>query len=265
MKVTLIGNGAISQFVQSELVKRGHEICAILVRTGSVRNLTLDHETSPVFISRAEDIPNEIDHVIDCAGHSGLREHGAKILRGKRNLITLSLGALAEDDLRQSLECAARSGGSKLYLASGAIGGLDCLRAAKVGNLSCVRYTGRKPPLGWQGSSAERKLDLESITITPKTHFLGSARDAATEYPKNANVAAAVALAGLGFDDTKVELIADPNITQNIHEIAAKGDFGDMHLRISGEALPNNPRSSALAAMSVVSILERLDGPLLSL
>jgi aspartate dehydrogenase len=77
-------------------------------------------------------------------------------------------------------------------------------------------------------------------------------------YPKNANVVAAVALAGIGFDDTTVRLIADADISANIHEVQAKGDFGMFTFQISGQSLPDNPRSSALAAMSVISKLDSL-------
>ena len=83
-------------------------------------------------------------------------------------------------------------------------------------------------------------------------HFSGNARDAALEYPKNANVAASVALAGIGFDDTRVELVADPGIDRNVHEVLARGDFGRCEFCIEGLALPGNPRSSAITAMSVV-------------
>ena len=128
------------------------------------------------------------------------------------------------------------------------------------GELTQVTYRGRKPPQGWRGSPAESKLDLDALSEA-STHFRGSARDAALEYPKNANVAASVALAGIGFDATVVELIADPGITRNVHEIVAEGEFGRCEFHIEGKSLPDNPRSSAITAMSVVREILNLASP----
>ncbi|MEY8838441.1 aspartate dehydrogenase, partial [Cribrihabitans sp. XS_ASV171] len=114
---------------------------------------------------------------------------------------------------------------------------------------------------GWKGSPAEERLDLDRLD-TAATHFEGTARDAALAYPKNANVAAAVALAGAGFEATRVRLVADPGVSANIHEIHAAGSFGQFHFRIEGHALPDNPRSSALAAMSVVAAVARQTAPI---
>ena len=186
-----------------------------------------------------------------------MRTLGPDILRRGKDLTTVSIGALADERVQQSLEQAAAEGNAKLHLASGAIGALDCLQAASVGTLEKVTYVGRKPPEGWKGSPAESKLNLDDLSPGEHVHFDGTARDAAMQYPKNANVAAAVALAGVGFDDTRVLLIADPGLDENIHELRATGDFGRFSFEIRGNALPDNPRSSALAAMSVVSTLER--------
>ena len=256
MKIGIIGEGAIGSYVRDRLLDRGHMIRAILLRPERLQN----HEPEPndtLYVASVEELPDDIDHMIDCAGHSALKRYGSDILRRGTDLTTVSIGALADPDLYQSLEQAAIEGHARLHLASGAIGALDCLRAADIGTLQSVTYVGRKPPRGWKGSPAETKLDLDNLTAGAETHFDGTARVAATEYPKNANVAAAVALAGIGFDDTRVKLIADPDVNENIHEVQATGDFGHFSFEIRGQSLPDNPRSSALAAMSVVSALEQ--------
>ncbi|PVA05463.1 aspartate dehydrogenase [Thalassorhabdomicrobium marinisediminis] len=253
MKIGLIGGGAIGRYVAERLTAQGDGPHALLVRPGRL------DEASGDGIDRfgsVADLPSDIDLMVDCAGHGALIEHGAAILERGIDLITVSLGALADPQLEAQLTHAAEAGGAQLHLASGAIGALDALQAARVGGLTDVTYTGRKPPNGWRGSPAEDHLDLDALNEAA-THFEGTARQAATDYPKNANVAAAVALAGIGFDATQVRLIADPQVTANIHEVTAKGTFGQFTFHIEGTALPDNPRSSALAAMSVIAAIRR--------
>ena len=256
MKIGIIGDGAIGSYVRDSLLERGHVIGAILKRRERLQGRATERDGT-LYVASVGDLPDDIEHMIDCAGHLALRSYGPDILRRGTDLTTVSIGALADPDLHQGLEKAATEGHAKLHLASGAIGALDCLRAARVGSLQSVTYIGRKPPRGWQGSAAETRLDLDNLDAGAEVHFDGTARDAAMEYPKNANVAAAVALAGLGFDKTQVKLIADPGISENIHEIQACGDFGRFSFEIRGQSLPDNPRSSALAAMSIVSMLEQ--------
>ena len=256
MQLAIIGDGAIGGYVRNKACEHGHDVRAVLLRPERLKDPA--KEAGDILcVSGVSDLPRNIDHVVDCAGHTALTSYGPDILRRGINLTTVSLGALADPNLFDRLERAATEGQSKLCLASGAIGALDCLRAARVGTLEHVTYIGRKPPLGWQGSPAETRLDLDNLTAGPATHFEGSARNAATEYPKNANVAAAVALAGIGFDRTHVQLIADPDITENIHEVRATGEFGRFSFEISGNSLTGNPRSSILAAMSVISTLDQ--------
>ncbi len=253
MKIALIGKGAIAGYVAQALDDRGHNLAAVLVREGKAADGTIQE------VDSVGALPPDIDLVIDCAGHTALATLGPEILRRGYDMITVSIGALADAEIEAALRDAAQLGGAKLHLASGAIGALDSLAAARVGTLGSVTYTGRKPPRGWKGSRAEDTLDLDHLSEGAHLHFTGSARDAALAYPKNANVAAAVALAGLGFDDTKVQLIADTSISQNIHEVSAEGEFGQFQFQIGGHSLPNNPRSSALAAMSVLSKLDQLN------
>ena len=256
MIIGMIGQGAIGRYVRDRLLERGHALRVVLVRSERMQYQAATHRDT-LLVDAVAELPDDIDHMIDCAGHLALQEYGPDILRRGVDLTTVSVGALADPTLYDDLMQAATEGRARLQLASGAIGALDCLRAANIGALQRVTYIGRKPPKGWKGSPAESKLDLNELDGGAQVHFDGSARDAALQYPKNANVAAAVALAGLGFDDTRVKLIADPDVDENIHEIRAEGDFGRFAFEIRGRALPDNPRSSALAAMSVVSKLEQ--------
>jgi aspartate dehydrogenase len=249
MKLAVIGAGSIGGWVIAGLARDGLGPDAVIVRGSAPAGV---HTVRSV-----AELPAGITHLVDCAGHSGLAAHGPAALAAGIDVITLSLGALADDGLARALAEAAEDGGARLHLASGAIGALDALRAAAAGGLQRVRYTGRKPPMGWAGSPAEDVLDLATLTA-PAAHFEGTAREAALRYPKNANVAAAVALAGLGFDDTQARLIADPAAAGNTHEIEAEGAFGRFRFEITGTSLPDNPRSSALAAMSALAEVRRL-------
>lgn len=250
--ITVIGCGAIGEAVVRYLADHDDvAVAAAIVEPGTDARAR-DMFGSDVQIAYDFDsVSADVDLAADCAGHPALRQHGEAILSSGTDLVSVSSGALADADLYERLAAAARRGGSQLRLVSGAIGALDALAASSTGTLTRVTYRGRKPPQGWRGSPAESKLDLDALSEAT-VHFSGSARDAALEYPKNANVAASVALAGLGFDDTRVELIADPGIERNVHEIVAEGDFGRFEFRIEGKSLPDNPRSSAITAMSVV-------------
>lgn len=250
MKLAMIGQGAIAQYVSTKAIARGHDFLCMIVRPEKV---------SAGCVARIEDLPDGIDLIIDCAGHSALRQFAPTALRSGIDVLTVSIGALADQSLEDELTQAAQQGGSSLHLASGAIGALDALGSARIGDIKKVHYIGRKPPRGWLGSPAEAQLDLLNMGGDAQSHFDGTARVAALAYPKNANVAAAVALAGIGFDKTQVTLIADPNVTENIHEVHCEGAFGAFNFQIAGNALPDNPRSSALAAMSVISTLDALN------
>lgn len=258
MKIGIIGEGAIGRYVAGILYERSLGPHVIVTRSCHLDETAAN---STPHVGSVVDLPPGITLMVECAGHAALAEHGCAVLERGVDLITISLGALADPALAKNLADAARIGGSQLHLASGAIGALDCLQAAKVGGLSEVTYVGRKPPRSWQGSPAENRLDLDRLEVAA-THFEGTARDAAIAYPKNANVAAAVALAGAGFDATQVKLVADPTITANIHEIHAVGAFGQFSFQIEGKALVDNPRSSALAAMSAISAIERQLDPI---
>jgi len=194
--------------------------------------------------------------VVECAGHEAVENVVVPLLSRGVDAIVASVGALACEALRERLRRALAAGQSRLFPVSGAIGGLDALSAARLGGLDSVRYVGRKPPRAWLGSPAQAQFDLPALT-QPAVIFVGTAAESALLFPKNANVTAAVALAGVGFDRTVVTMIADPGVSSNVHEVQAQGAFGRLSIRLENNPLPDNPRTSWLAALSIEDAIVR--------
>lgn len=261
MNVLLIGYGAIAQ----EVVKRigadePARISAVLVREQRLPEVTAALNGRGIeVVSSLDDLTSTPDLVAECAGHAGVRQWGAEVLRRGIDLLVISIGALADDALYAELDEAAREGGAKLVLAAGAVAGADALAAARVGGLDKVTYTSRKPPKAWKGTPAEQVCDLDAIN-GETTLYEGKAAEAARRYPQNANVAATIALAGAGFDRTDVRLVADPSAAGNIHQLEASGMFGSFSMEIRGKPLPDNPKTSTLAAHSVIAEIRRRAG-----
>jgi aspartate dehydrogenase len=250
-RIAILGLGAIGRnllaSIQSSIAPRAP--LAVLVRAGSAAAA----EAMPgleIFSDTDALLRWKPDLAIECAGHAVVSSVVPPLLQAGVDVILVSLGALGDGELRGSLAAAAREGRARLITVSGAIGGLDALAAARGAGIRSVRYTGRKPPQAWRGTPAEQRCDLTAIREATLL-FEGSAADAARLYPKNANVTAAVALAGVGFEKTAVRLLADPSVTQNVHELEVEGDFGRFAIRLDNSALPDNPKTSWLAALSI--------------
>lgn len=260
-RLGIIGCGGIAELVLTTLAR---EIAApfaqlsLLVKEQSRARAQALLETCKDDIALSSAVHTEIsafladqpDVVAECASHSAVRNFGPAILESGRDLIVISVGALSNDVLRQRLTQAAKAGGARLILPPGAIGGIDALAAARLSGLESVVYTGRKPPQAWRGTPAERLVVLDALTDAT-VFFEGSARKAAEDYPFNANVAAALALAGIGLDATKVRLVADPAIKRNVHEFAVSAGCGDFSVRLEGRPSPANPKTSLMAGYSV--------------
>lgn len=198
------------------------------------------------------------DVVAECAGHGAVEDNGPSVLKAGCDLIIASVGALADATLLDHLQtAAAMAGAGQLVVPSGAIGGIDILAAARLSGLTSVNYTGRKPPQAWSGTPAEAQFDLSGLDA-PMIIFQGSARDAARSFPKNANVAATLALAGLGMDRTTVTLVADPTTGENVHEFTIASAAVEATVRLVGKPSPRNPKTSQTTALSIArAVLNR--------
>ena len=256
-RLGIIGAGGMTQTVLAALSGLPLDHLAVLSRTPGQAIEAWFATKVTAHTELAEFLATKPDLVAECAGHAAVRAHGAAVLASGCDLIVISVGALADDALLTELHNAAQRGGSRLILPAGAVGGLDALAAAKLSGLQDVVYTGSKPPAAWRGTQAEQAVDLGGLTA-PVCFFEGSAREAARTYPQNANVAAAIALAGAGFDATRVRLVADPGITRNRHEIAVRSGCSDFSIQLEGIASAANPKTSLMAGYSVAhAVLSR--------
>ena len=263
MKIALIGCGAIGTALL-ELVKDdvGLQVAAIVVpQDGAAAAQAVAQRFAPQALVLPAVPADGIDLVVEAAGHAAIEQHVVSALRRGVPCIVASVGALSAQGLPEQLEAAAREGGTQAQLIAGAIGCIDALAAARIGGLDTVRYTGRKPPRAWKGTPAEQGCDLDALTAE-MVIFEGSAREATRLYPKNANVAGTVSLAGLGLDRTSVRLIADPSVAENVHQVEAAGAFGSFELIMRNQPLAANPKTSALTVYSAVRALRARVAPL---
>ena len=263
LRIALIGCGAIgSSMLELLQADAGLQIAAIVVPgQGAASAREAARRFAPAAVVQ-DTVPTEgIDLVVEAAGHSAIEDHVLAALQRGTPCMVASVGALSAAGLPERLEAAAQAGNTQVQLIAGAIGAIDALAAAGVGGLDSVRYTGRKPPRAWKGTPAEQGRDLDALT-QETVIFEGSAREAAQLYPKNANVAATVSLAGLGLDRTQVRLVADPSVADNVHTVEAQGAFGQFELTMRNKPLAANPKTSALTVYSAVRALRNRVAPL---
>jgi aspartate dehydrogenase len=205
-----------------------------------------------------EELVERVDLVVEAATQAALVEFAPTILGAGRDLVILSVGALLEHP--EWVQHAAGRG-ARIHAPSAAIAGLDGLKGAAVdGHLEAVLMETRKPPRGLAGAPGVAGVDLAAVTAA-RLVFEGTAREAVRAFPANVNVVAAVSLAGLGPDRTRIRIHADPTIERNLHTVTATGAFG--RLRIEIENVPSdNPRTGKLAYLSTIAYLRDLSAPL---
>lgn len=200
------------------------------------------------------------DLLIEAATAAALRELAPRALSAGKSLLVLSAGGLLEHPDWVSL---AREKGARIYVPSGAILGLDGVKGACVGRIDAVTMVTRKPPRGLAGAPyvVERGIDLDTLT-TETVLFEGTAREACRAFPANVNVSAALSLAGVGPDQTRVRVVAVPGLTRNTHDIEVTGEFGRLTAHVENVPSEGNPRTGKLSALSAIALLKDLASPL---
>ncbi len=199
------------------------------------------------------------DVIVEAASPVVVREHAAGWLTGGADVLVMSVGALVDPGLLSALSAAAEAAGRRVHVPSGAVAGLDVLRAARIGGLEFVELRTSKPPRALRGAPyfETTPVDLDAVR-EPTVVFEGPATEAVRGFPANLNVVAALSLAGLGPERTRVVLVADPGIDRNVHEVTARGTFGELRLRLENLPTPGNPKTSLLAPLSALALLARM-------
>jgi aspartate dehydrogenase len=257
LRIAVAGLGAIGSRIVEELDRGidGLVLTAVSVQNPEKHRSRLASLTRPPAVLPIEALVDLADIVIECAPSKLVRSIVAPFVGKGKTAIVLSAGALLDhEDL---IELAQQNGG-QIVVPTGALIGLDAVTAAAVGKIHSVRMVTRKPVRGLAGAPyiVENNIAIEHIT-EPLKIFDGSAREAAKGFPANVNVAAALSLAGIGPDRTKIEIWADPTLTRNVHRIEVDSDSARFSMSI--ENIPSeNPKTGLITALSVIACLRKL-------
>ena len=202
---------------------------------------------------------SNLDLVIEAASQGAARQYASKVLKAGKDLMVMSVGALVDSELREEIRRRAHSTGKKVYVPSGAIAGLDGIKAAVIGKVNHVTLTTRKPPVGLIGAPYFKQIKMNLNKLKePEVIYEGPALEACKLFPANVNVAAALGLAGIGLEKTRVRVVVDPTIRRNIHKIDVKGEFGELSVRTKNVLSPGKPETSYLAALSAIATLRKI-------
>jgi aspartate dehydrogenase len=259
MRIALLGAGTIARLVLEHVREenlRGIEVIAIAGRTA--RGAGLAAEFGCRFTTRFDELLALKPAVIlEAASHDAIRAHLVPSLSAGVSMIVLSAGALADDRLRENAESAAAKAGAVLYVPSGGIGGLDALKAACAAGVEEVAIRVAKPPAAWQKIAYVEALGIDLDRLdTAQVLFDGPAREGVPHFPQNVNIAAVLALAGIGFERTRLQVVADPALTHNTHTIRANGKTGQFTVQMENVPSPDNPKTAWLACYSALAAIE---------
>ena len=262
LSVAVGGLGAIGIPVARALDAgiHGLELVAVSARDRDKAARHIADFRKPVPILGLAELAERADIVVECAPAAVFAEIAEAAVEAGRTLITVSCGALLD---RMDLVERARETGARIVIATGALLGLDAVRAAAEGDIHEVRMVTRKPPASLAGAPylIEHGIDIENLS-EPRKIFEGTAREGARGFPANVNVAAALSLAGVGPDETRLEIWVDPALTRNSHKIIVEAAAARFEMQIENVPTEENPRTGRLTPLSVIATLRGITAPL---
>lgn len=263
IKVAIAGLGAIGFAVAEALDSgaiEGMTLTAVSARDTARAEARLVAFKAPVPVLPLTELAEAADVVVECIPASHFAALAESVLGRGKTLLPLSVGALLP---RPELIDLARAKGGTIVVPTGALLGLDALRACAEGAVESVTLVTRKPPGGLAGAPhlVENDISVEGLS-EPKLVFEGTARDGAKGFPANVNVAAALSLAGIGPDETALQIWADPTVTRNTHTVTVEADAARLTMTIENVPTEENPRTGKITALSVLATLRRMTGPL---
>jgi aspartate dehydrogenase len=265
LKIGIVGCGAIGSSLAKVIIRdfrREAQLCALFdIENNKARELSKKLIHTP---SLAKDSLKQLigksELIIEAASAKVSWDIARSALTAGRDVMIMSVGGVAVR-LKQ-LTALAKNNRSRVYIPSGALSGIDALKAASMGRINKVILTTIKNPLSFKGVRyvQEKGIDLGRVK-KDTVLFSGKARDAVKYFPQNINVAAVLSLAGVGVNKTRVRIIASPKVTRNIHEVSIESTAGNIAARTENVLHPDNPKTSYLAVLSAVAMLKQILEP----
>lgn len=246
LKIGILGCGTIATIITDFVLKGKLDVDLRYFYDqdrGKAKNMA--SKVEGIITENVDDMLNHVDLVVEAASPQAVVEFAPKILEKGKDIVIMSVGALLNSKLKNMLEKIALRKNSRIYAPSGAIAGLDGLKAASMGEITEVSLVTRKPPESLGVSADEETMIFE-----------GMANDAVREFPLNMNVAASLSITC--GKEAHVKIIADPKVKNNIHEVCVIGDFGEFKTTVQNRNCTDNPKTSVLAAYSIINLIKSL-------
>ncbi len=262
MKLIIIGCGSIGKTLARALEKNDDIETMFFIDRNKGRVEELEKECQKVKYTDNFDIALEkSDLVVEVASQSAVRDYIPIALEKGTDVLVMSVGAFMDEEFKEKCRILAKQNKCRVYVPSGAVCGIEGVGAAALEEVEEVIIISYKHPDALREVEyiKEKGIDLDNLE-KPTVIFNGFAKDAVKHFPKNINVAATLSLAGRGMEQTWVRIVVDPKATRNTHRIIAKGKFGEIECWTRNTPFPENPKTSYLAALSLISAVKKITG-----